>query len=111
MKSSLWTPRTGPTEAEFLRMVLQLAKLRGWYTYHARPARTARGWRTAVQGDGVGWMDLLCVRERVIVAELKVGRGKLTPEQSAWLSAFREAGVGAFVWTPNDWPEIERVME
>jgi hypothetical protein len=50
------------TEAEFLAQVLQLAKLCGWLTAHFRPAKTAHGWRTAVQGDGAGWPDLVLLR-------------------------------------------------
>jgi hypothetical protein len=53
-------PRVPPiTEAAFLRQVLDLAKLRGWRTAHFRPAQTSRGWRTAVQGDGAGFPDLV----------------------------------------------------
>src|SRR5215813_9770420 len=40
-------------------------------------AEAATGWRTAVSGDGAGFPDLLLVRaERLVVAELKVGRGQ-----------------------------------
>ncbi len=99
------------TEAEFTAQVLELARLAGWRSAHFRPARTAAGWRTAVQGDGRGFPDLVLLRGAAIVAvELKVGRGKLRPEQAAWLAAFAEAGAAAFVWRPEDWPEIERVL-
>lgn len=103
------------TEAEFTRQVLELAKLRGWKSAHFRPAQTKRGWRTAVQGDGKGFPDLVLVRQRepkgVLVAELKVVKGVLRPEQTAWLIAFEAAGVPAFIWTPRDWGEIERILE
>jgi hypothetical protein len=72
----------GITESEFLDQVLQYAKLRGWRSAHFRPAKTIDGWRTPVSGDGKGFPDLLLVRgDRVIVAELKVGKNKLTLEQ------------------------------
>lgn len=102
----------GPSEAEFTSQVLQLARLRGWRTLHLRPARTAHGWRTAVQGDGAGWPDLVLVRGgRLVVAELKVGRGRLSPSQTDWLDAFRLVpGVEVHVWYPRDFPEIERVL-
>lgn len=100
------------SEAEFLRQVIKLAGHRRWRVAHFRPAQTKKGWRTAVQGDGKGFPDLLLIREDVIiVAELKVGRNKVTSEQTAWLQAFDWAGVKPYVWTPADWPEIERVLQ
>lgn len=98
-------------EEQFTRQVIQLAQLRGWRTLHIRPARTAGGWRTPVQGDGKGFPDLLMIRgHSVIAAELKVGKGKLTPEQDRWLSDLENAGVTVFRWTERDWPEIETVL-
>jgi hypothetical protein len=100
-----------PTEARFLGMVLKLAKMKGWRTAHFRPARTATGWKTAVQGDGKGFPDLVLVKgSRLLVVELKVKRGQLTQEQQAWLLAFKGAGIEAHCWRPRDWPEIERVL-
>jgi hypothetical protein len=92
------------TERELTDAVLELARLLGWRCAHFRPARTARGWRTAVQGDGAGFPDLVLVRgERILYRELKTERGKLRPEQEAWLSALRAAGADAGVWTEADW--------
>lgn len=95
------------TEAIFTTQVIELAQILGYRTAHFRPAMTAHGWRTAVSGDGKGWPDLVLLKgNRMIVAELKVGRNKATVEQLAWLDAFKAAGVDAFVWTPTDWDEI-----
>ena len=103
------------TEAGFLRAVLEAAKLQGWRTAHFRPAKTAKGWRTAVQGDGTGWPDLvLCRPPRLIFAELKTDTGKLTEEQEIWLDKLRSCighdFIEAVVWRPRDWPEIERTL-
>lgn len=99
------------TEAEFTRQVIQFAQLHRWTTAHFRPAMTQSGrWVTAVQGDGRGFPDLVLVRDRVVVAELKVGKNKPTDEQREWLRKFAAADVAAFVWRPEDWPEIERVI-
>jgi hypothetical protein len=100
------------TEAAFTRQVLALARLCGWKSAHFRPGLTRKGeWRTAVQGDGKGFPDLLLVRgDRVVVAELKTNAGKPTKEQGEWLFAFRLAGVEAYVWKPLSWPVIERVL-
>jgi hypothetical protein len=98
-------------ESEFTTMVLDLARYHGWRTLHLRPARTDSGWRTAVQGDGVGWPDLYMVRGgRVVAAELKVGRRQLTPEQTAWLTALGQTGAEVHVWWPKDWDLIEKVL-
>lgn len=96
------------TEREFTSAVIELARLFGWRVAHFRPAQTARGWRTPVQGDGIGFPDLTLVRERLILAELKTKRGKLSEKQTEWLDALRAAGVECHVWRPADWDEIER---
>lgn len=100
------------TESAFQRQVLDLARLRGWRVAHFRPAQTAKGWRTAVSGDGAGFPDLILIRgPRLIVAELKRSRKeKVRPAQAEWLAAFEAAGVPAFVWTPDDWTEIVEIL-
>ncbi|MBX7169273.1 MAG: hypothetical protein K1X74_23270 [Pirellulales bacterium] len=98
------------SESGFTAQVLAYAKAMGWRTAHFRPAQTAKGWRTAVQGDGKGFPDLILVRERVVVAELKVGCNVPSLEQLAWLEAFAGAGVESYTWRPADWASIEKVL-
>ncbi len=99
------------TEAQFTRQVIQLARLRGWRVAHFRPAMTAHGWRTAVEGDGAGFPDLVLLKGKtMIVAELKMPGGRPTAAQKAWLAAFAAAGVAAYLWRPRDWAEIERLL-
>lgn len=94
------------TENDLLAGVLDLLRLFGWRSIHVRPARTAHGWRTPVQGDGTGWPDLYAVRgDRALAAELKADRGRVSPEQAAWLDALRAAGVSVHVWRPADYPD------
>jgi hypothetical protein len=101
-----------PTEAEFTRAVIRYAKLHGCRAAHFRPGMDRRGnWKTAVQGDGVGFPDLLLLKNRrLIVIELKIGRRKPTAEQAAWLDGFRLAGVPALVLTPESWQKVEEVL-
>jgi hypothetical protein len=100
------------TEEEFTSQVLEYAKLRGWRTAHFRPARTAKGWRTAVSGDGKGFPDLIMLRsERLLVAELKVGRNKGTHEQHAWIKAFSLITPDAYFWYPEHWDSIEYILK
>lgn len=100
------------SEEQFTKQVIQFAQLHGWMIAHFRAAMTKSGkWITAVQGDGKGFPDLIAVRgEKVIVAELKVGRNKPSPEQEQWLRRFAEAGIQAYIWRPEYWTEIEGVL-
>lgn len=98
------------SEAEFTQAVLDLAQSHGWRRAHFRPARTAKGWRTAMSGDP-GFPDLVLVRGRaVLFAELKVGRNKPTAEQQAWLDALDQTRALVFLWTPDDWSKIQEVL-
>lgn len=98
------------TEASFQKQVITLARLHGWRVAHFRPARTAKGWRTPCQADAKGFPDLLMTRGAVcIVAELKVG-GKVSAAQAGWLTAFADAEIPAYVWTPDSWGQIEAVL-
>ena len=102
------------TEADFLRNVLELAALLGWHTLHMRPAQTAHGWRTPVQGSlGAGWPDLTLVRvrdQRLIFAELKSDKGKLSPRQIEVHDILRAAGLDVRVWRPADFDTIAEIL-
>lgn len=98
------------TEAEFQKAVIEYAQMRGWRVAHFRPARTEKGWRTAVTGDGVGFPDLVLVRRRVIFAELKSDTGCVSVAQADWINALHDAGQEAYVWRPKDWDQIERTL-
>ncbi|MBA4187575.1 MAG: hypothetical protein C0467_06105 [Planctomycetaceae bacterium] len=100
------------TEADFTAQVIQLAHIHGWKVAHFRPAETAKGWRTAVQGDGAGFPDLILVKagRPVVYAELKSDGGKTSSAQDMWLETLRLTPSQAFVWRPDDWPEIEKVL-
>ncbi len=106
------------TETAFATEILKWAKTYKWRTFHVR--NSGFGGQTYVQGDK-GWPDLFMVRgKRVVIAELKVGKpgtlkGDPTPEQEAWLAAFRaiewgNAYVEVYVWRPEQWSEILVVL-
>jgi len=95
------------TEAQFTDRVIQTAKLYGWLVTHFRPAKTERGWRTALQGDS-GFVDLVLARSgEVIHAELKVGNKKPRPDQVSWGQAI---GKTYRLWYPDDWNEIVETL-
>lgn len=92
------------SEDDLLRAVLSLCALYNWRTLHVRPAITAKGYRTAVQGTGVGFPDVLAVKgSTLIVAELKSDKGKLTDAQELWLRAWEPIASLVTVWRPIDW--------
>ena len=91
-------------EAEFEAALVDLAHTFGWAAVGFRPARTNKGWRTPVKWDGKGWPDLVLTHPKhgVIFAELKTGRGRLSPEQTEWQTRLGDAGQRVFVWRPAD---------
>jgi hypothetical protein len=102
------------SEDDLLRCVLDLAKLYGWRSFHARPAMTAMGYRTAVSGDGRGFPDLIMLKDAdLLVVELKVDGKRPTREQEDWLEAFYPIALDATVWRPADWHDgtILRVLK
>ncbi len=97
-------------ETVFQDYVLDRAAEHGWLRAHFRPAETKRGWRTPVSADGKGFPDLVLLRERLIVAELKAKYKKPSREQRQWLDAFRKAGVETYLWYPRDINEIITIL-
>jgi len=96
--------RTGTrsvTENELLAAVRQVAWHTGWLTYH-----TFRSDRSEP-----GFPDLCMVRDgRVVFAELKSEKGRVTRAQQMWLDALEGTGVEVFVWRPSDLDGIARVL-
>ena len=100
------------SEAAFQDAVIDLAHVLGWKVAHFRPAKTNQGWRTPVAADGKGFPDLVMVRgERLIFAELKSEKGKMSPEQDAWMEALRFTGALIAVWQPRHWDHIVQELK
>lgn len=76
------------TEDELVSALLELFGFTGWRAYHVR-----RSDRAVVMGvGGPGFPDIVAVHpenHRVVVIECKTDRGVPTPDQLAWLFAFR----------------------
>ena len=95
-----WTLAT-QTERAFQASVIRYARLMGWREYHTRDSR----------GSQAGFPDLVLIRRpRVVWAELKSERGRLSDDQRAWIEELRACGQTAFVWRPSSWQEVERVL-
>lgn len=92
------------SESELQSAIIGLAHLLGWRVAHFRSANTAQGWMTPVAADGKGFPDLVLARGgRLVFAELKAERGRMSKEQDAWLDALRLTGATVAVFTPRDW--------
>jgi hypothetical protein len=94
-------------EASFEQTVEDMAALFGWHLYHTRDSR----------GSKAGFPDLVMTKKgRLVFAELKQVGKKPTAAQWVWLKLLGlvETATGGIVlvrwWTPEDWPEIERVL-
>lgn len=92
-------------EADLQREVIRLARMYGWRIHHSRPSIDRSGkWSTAITGDR-GLPDLILVhngQHRILFRELKREKGRVDPEQRAWMDALLNAGVDTAVWRPRD---------
>lgn len=100
------------SEGDFLGQVIDLAHVYGWKVAHFRPAQTKYGWRTPVQADGKGFPDLVMLKPpRLVFAELKSEKGKLSPEQEGWLSLLKGIkGIEVYCWKPKDFESIVDIL-
>lgn len=95
------------SEREFQAAVVELARWCGWRCYHTFDSRRSVA----------GFPDLVMVRDdRLVVAELKSARGRVSVEQQGWLDAFGVVADGSAgrvmvcVWRPADWVSIVGVL-
>lgn len=69
------------TEAELQAAIIEAARWTRWLVYHTHDSRRSQA----------GFPDLILLHPRsstLVVAELKSTKGRITPEQRAWLDAF-----------------------
>lgn len=101
------------SEKAFQAQVIQLAALHGWLCYHTFDSRRS----------AAGFPDLVLVRDgRVIFAELKTERGKVSAHQRQWIDALLtttratwlygapDGVVSVYVWRPSQWNAIEATL-
>ena len=102
------------TESQLQDAIIKLATLAGWLVHAEHVAMSNKGWRTPIQGHK-GFPDLVLVRSsRVIFAECKSERGRLTEEQMQWINWLEGTGKVSpvYIWRPSDWlsGKVERVL-
>jgi hypothetical protein len=109
------------TEEQFAGQIEDLLKIYGWRWCHFRPARTEKGWRTAITGDK-GFPDYIAARPpRLIIAEIKSEKGAITPEQGYWLWDLQKcqrddtsplpAIPEIYLWRPSDIESIKEILK
>jgi len=101
------------SEASFQRAIIDLARHQGYLVFHAHDSR--RQVRPGVHvgdRDAAGWPDLvLCRAPRLIIAELKAEKGRLTAAQQAWIDALSGCySIEVYVWRTSMWDEIRRLL-
>lgn len=86
-----WTDPWAPTEAEFTRLVLQVARAKGWSRrYHTHDSRrSSRGFPD--------WVMVCPGQKRILFLELKGFAGKPGEEQLGWLEDLATAGAEAYL--------------
>jgi len=91
------------TEADLREQVRDLCKLFGW--------KISFTWKS--YHSPKGFPDLvLCNpgQHRVVFAELKSEKGKLTIEQVEWIDALTHCGQEVYLWRPSDFEEIVAIL-
>jgi hypothetical protein len=99
---------TDPSEAEFQKAVITLAKLHRWKVMHTQPAQIRPGkWITPNTGDQ-GFPDLVMVHPSrgCIYVELKATKGVVSEAQWEWINTLEDAGCEVHVWRPKDLDKI-----
>lgn len=97
-------PGAAISEDAFQAQVVELAELYRWLPYHTHDSRRSNP----------GFPDLVLVRApELIFAELKTEKGRVRPDQQAWLAQLglvAAAAVGiveVHLWRPSDWAHIQ----
>lgn len=97
-----------PSEAEFQKAVITLAKLHGWKVMHTQMAQIRPGkWITPNTGDQ-GFVDLVMTHpfRGTIFVELKTTKGIVSNKQWEWINALEDSGQEVHVWRPKDLEKI-----
>ena len=89
------------TEAEFERQVKQLAATFGFSYYHT--------WRSI--HSPAGYPDCCLAKPgRLVFAELKSDKGKVSEKQQEWLDDLEATGAETYVWRPSQFDEVVEIL-
>ena len=89
------------TEKALQEAILKFARQRHWLCFHTYDSRRS----------APGFPDLCMVRKkRLIFAELKSEKGKLTKDQALWRETLINAGQPCYLWRPDDLEIVFKVL-
>lgn len=89
------------SEKDFQKQVLDLARIFGWRAYHPFLSKWSER----------GFPDLTLVRPpRLVFAELKAEKGRVSEAQAEWVSLLRETPAEMYVWRPSDLETVAEVL-
>jgi hypothetical protein len=91
------------THDEFEAQVIQLAAACGYLCYHTHDSRGS-------QKGFPDWVLVSARRKRCLYVELKVPPDGPTPDQTMWLKELQGAGQEAYLWYPDDWDLLIRIL-
>ena len=106
-------PGWDESEADFATWLEGMLTYHNWRWQHQRPAQVRSGrYVTALSGTP-GFPDYVAVRDgRLLFAELKSAKGRLRPEQEAWLADLEGVPCAeVYVWRPIDREQIVEVLK
>ena len=98
------TVRLKTTEADLREQIRTLCKLYGWLMYFTWNSRNSPS----------GFPDLVLVnpqQKRIIFAELKTERGRISIRQFEWLKSLADCGQEAYTWRPDDINRITWLLQ
>ena len=95
-------------ERDLQKWIIQYAEIHGWYVYHVANVRGQLRSNTAI-----GYPDLTMARgDRLVFAELKAKRGRVTEPQLRWLNRLQDLkSVECYLWKPTDMETIRELLE
>lgn len=89
------------TEAQFQRRVTDYCNLRGLRWHHEQDSRRSKA----------GYPDLTIAGPKGVVwLELKTEKGRVKPEQQAWIDTLRAAGCDALIVRPQHWDDVKALL-
>lgn len=105
------------SEAAWQKLVVDFAVDHGWKAAHCRKSKTGSGkkarWVTTMP---TGWFDIVLARpsqwrdKSLYFCELKVRPNVQEPEQKEFEKLFTDCGQTCFLWYPEHWPVIQRIL-
>ncbi len=89
-------------EVPFMEQVIEFLRICGWLCYHTKDSRKS----------APGFPDIIALKgKRQLVIETKRVGEEPDEAQERWLRVYVDAGAEVYAWTPDGWPEIERIVK